>query len=218
VVAPGYMQLSGTSFSAPMVAGAAAELIAQHPGWTPDQIKGALMVSADPTPAAAPGSLGVGELDVFAARKSINPPNPNAGLDRYLTSDSSGNTVFNAAAWQSAALSNAAWNTAAWSDAAWSSAAWSSAAWSSAAWASAAWASAAWGTAAWAVAAWSDAAWSDAAWADNSSTEPTVDPTTTDASTDAITAAAAALGLNPNCDPTQSDCLLTDTTTTSTTP
>jgi serine protease AprX len=213
VVSPGYMQLSGTSFSAPMVAGAAAELIAQHPGWTPDQVKGALMVTADPTPAAAAGSLGVGELDVAHARKISNPPNPNAGLDHYLTTDGSGNTIFNAAAWQASALTNPAWDSAAWSDAAWSSAAWSSAAWSSAAWSSAAW-----GTAAWASAAWASAAWSDAAWADNSSSEPSIDPSSTDATTNDITAAAANLGIDPNCDPILSDCLLADTTTTNTTP
>ena len=218
VVSPGYMQLSGTSFSAPMVAGAAAELIAQHPGWTPDQVKGALMVSADPTPAAAAGSLGVGELDVAHARKVAAPPNPNAGLDQYLTTDGNGNRIFNAVAWQTAALTNLAWDSAAWSDAAWSSAAWSSAAWSSAAWASAAWASAAWGTAAWSSAAWSSAAWSDAAWADNSAGDPSIDPTSTDATTNDITAAAADLGIDPNCDPTLSDCLLADTTTTGTTP
>jgi serine protease AprX len=164
VAAPGYMQLSGTSFSAPQVAGAAALILAEHPTWTPDQVKGALMVSADATPAATQGSLGVGELDVAAARAVTNPPNPNAGLDQFLKTDAAGATVFDSAAWQSAAQSNAAWNSAAWGSAAWSSAAWGSAAWSSAAWSDAAWGSAAWGSAAWGSAAWSSAAWSSAAW------------------------------------------------------
>ena len=46
-VADGYMWMSGTSFAAPIVAGAAATVLSRHPDWTPDQVKGALMVSAN---------------------------------------------------------------------------------------------------------------------------------------------------------------------------
>ena len=168
VTAPGYMQLSGTSFAAPVVAGAAAALRAQNPTWTPDQVKGALMVSAMKEPILN-RAVGVGGVNVQAARAlTTAPPNPNAALDSYLMTAADGSTVFNAQAWRTAALASSAWDTAAWSDAAWSDAAWASVAWSDAAWADVAWASAAWVTVAWSDVAWSDVAWSDAAWADSS--------------------------------------------------
>jgi len=217
VVAPGYMQLSGTSFAAPVVAGAAAMIRAQHPTWTPDQVKGALMVTATPELGVPKGALGVGEVDIVKSRtfNKLTIPNPNAGLDQYLASASDGSTVFNAAAWQSAAESNAAWDSAAWSSAAWSDAAWSSAAWSDAAWSDAAWASVAYGTAAWSDAAWSDAAWSDAAWSDGSSTE--TDGVTADADPTLQSADLSSLGIvDPNCDPTLSVCDATSTLTSTT--
>jgi serine protease AprX len=216
VTSPGYMQLSGTSFAAPVVAGAAAMLIGQHPDWTPDQVKGALMLTATPQKLVQLGQLGVGDVNIALARglKLKTIPNPNAALNQFVSATADGTRVFDAAAWSDAAWSDAAWADAAWSDAAWSSAAWSSAAWSSAAWSDAAWASAAWGTAAWSDAAWSDAAWSDAAWADNAEGDPTVgeDPTAADAATqDSV---LASLGIvDPDCDPTIDTCVLPDTMT-----
>jgi len=216
ITSPGYMQLSGTSFSAPVVAGAAAVLMGQHPDWTPDQVKGALMVTATPEPLVTLGQLGVGEINIAKARRTgIAPPNPNAGLDQFLTQAPDGTTTFNAAAWQAAALANPAWDAAAWSSAAWSDAAWASAAWSSAAWSDAAWASAAWGSAAWSDAAWSDAAWSDAAWADGADGDPTlgVDPTAIDTTTQSATLAALGI-VDPTCDPTVTTCIAPTVTTT----
>jgi serine protease AprX len=167
VTAPGYMQLSGTSFSAPFVSAAAATLRALNPTWTPDQVKGALMVSASSEPMNN-REVGVGDVSIASARYVTAPPNPNASLDRYLTTAADGTNVFNATAWRTAALANKAWDTVAWSDVAWSDAAWASVAWSDAAWADAAWATAAWSTVAWSDVAWASVAWSDAAWADSS--------------------------------------------------
>jgi serine protease AprX len=143
VVAPGYMWMSGTSFASPVVAGAAAQILALHPTWTPDQVKGALMLTANYLPSVNWQAAGVGAVDgAAAATLPFPPPNPNENLDEFVSNDSTtGKPVFNSAAWASAVSSSAAWSSAAWSSAAWSSAAWASAAWASAAWSSAAWSS-----------------------------------------------------------------------------
>ena len=141
VVEPGYMQLSGTSFAAPIVAGAAAELLAAHPAWTPDQVKGALMLAALPVPAAVARSLGVGVLDAAQAAAVVDPPNPNLALRDFVVADPAGGPtpVFDAAAWGQAAAANPAWASAAWGQAAWGQAAWGQAAWGQTYWSSAAW-------------------------------------------------------------------------------
>jgi serine protease AprX len=140
VVAPGYMWMSGTSFAAPVVAGAAAQILARHPDWGPDQVKGALMLTAAYLPNANWQQAGVGEADGASAALALpfTPPNPNENLDTFVSADPlTGQLSFNQAAWSSAVSTNAAWSSAAWSSAAWASAAWASAAWGSAAWSSA---------------------------------------------------------------------------------
>ncbi|RSM75087.1 hypothetical protein DMH04_38705 [Kibdelosporangium aridum] len=61
-----YARLSGTSMATPHVAGAAAILAAQHPDWTGQQIKAALMGSAKPIDATI-YQQGAGRLDVAKA-------------------------------------------------------------------------------------------------------------------------------------------------------
>jgi serine protease AprX len=167
VVAPGYIQLSGTSFAAPIVAGAAAQILSAHPTWTPDQVKGALMLTASKTPSAAPLSEGVGIVDVAKAVALTSAPNPNLALDQFVLADGSGGLVFDSASWASAARANASWASASWSSASWASASWSSASWASASWSDASWASASWSDASWSDASWSDASWASVSYADN---------------------------------------------------
>jgi serine protease AprX len=141
VLAPGYMWMSGTSFSAPVVSGAAAQILARHPLWGPDQVKGALMVTA-----AYLGDFrgGVGEIDASAAASLKAAPNPNENLNAYVARDLvTGAKSFNQASWASYVETLVA-NGASWASASWASASWASASWASASWASASWASASW--------------------------------------------------------------------------
>jgi serine protease AprX len=163
VTAAGYMWMSGTSFAAPMVSGAAALVLAYHPNWTPDQVKGALMLTAQPT--AAGTALGVGELNAKAATQVSNPPNPNLALNDFVGSDGAGGLAFDSASWASTATANASWNSASWNQASWSSASWANASWNSASWAQASWSSASWAAASWSSASWAAASWAAASWA-----------------------------------------------------
>jgi serine protease AprX len=154
-----WMQLSGTSFAAPVVAGTAAQILARHPNWTPDQVKGALMVTARPVP-VTPKAAGMGEVNAVRAAQIAYAPNPNRGVEQYLTTAADGSTSFNALAWTDAVKSK--------SDLAWSDLAWSDLAWSDSNLAAMAWTDLAWSDLAWTDLAWSDLAWSDMAWTDSS--------------------------------------------------
>jgi len=79
----GYIAASGTSFSSPMTAGAAALVKQKHPGWTAAQIKSALVnttvanLLTDAGSPAAIGAQGSGKLDVAAsvnATVTLSPP------------------------------------------------------------------------------------------------------------------------------------------------
>jgi serine protease AprX len=168
VTAPGYMQLSGTSFAAPVVAGAAQELLVRHPTWTPDQVKGALLATARKAPNAFPGSIGAGEVNAGKAAAMTSPPNPNLALDKFLVpSSTSGSTpVFNWASWEDAVKKSTVWDAATWTDATWTDATWTDATWTDATWTDATWTDA----------TWTDGALEDATWADASEGDASPSP------------------------------------------
>jgi serine protease AprX len=169
VVAPGYMQLSGTSFAAPVVAGTVAQILARHPNFTPDQVKGALMVTARDMPEAVGRSAGAGEVNASRAAALNNAPNPNRALNAFVTSSGGSGLTFNAASWLDTAKTNASWDSASWDSASWLDASWNTASWASASWDSASWLDASWLDASWLDASWLDASWEDAAEGDASS-------------------------------------------------
>src|SRR6187200_1765892 len=169
VTTSGFMWMSGTSFASPIVAGAAAQLLAKYPSWTPDQVKGALMLTAKST--AAGTALGVGEVNIkgaysfdYSGQPGGTPPNPNTGLNSFVGPDGTGAVAFDSASWSNAAIANASWNQASWNCASWANASWASACWNQSSWASASWAQASWASASWNAASWAQASWAAASW------------------------------------------------------
>jgi serine protease AprX len=134
VMAPGYMWMSGTSLAAPIVAGAAAQILAAHPSWTAGQVKGTLMKTATRLPLVSSFGGGVGELNAAAAAALAVPSNPHSRLDSFITTDATGKLVFNGASWANTVQSTPGWSATDWSATDWSATDWSATDWSCTDW------------------------------------------------------------------------------------
>jgi serine protease AprX len=140
VLEPGYMWMSGTSFSTPVVSAAAAQILARHPSFTADQVKGALMLSANYLPSDSMRAGGVGEIDAGVASTLDDPPNPNEGLNMFVSNNPvTGARMFDAASWNAYVSTHASWAQASWAEASWAEASWGAASWAEASWNAASW-------------------------------------------------------------------------------
>jgi serine protease AprX len=160
IVAPGYMWMSGTSFSAPVVAGAAAHLLAKNPSWGPDEVKGALMVGAEYLPGQGI-SVGVGALDLQASLQVTSPGNPNENLKGFLKSDGKGGKYFDEANWTATVKANANWVQANWTASNWTQAKWSQSNWVSANWVASNWTSYTYTESNWVQSNWTQSGWEE---------------------------------------------------------
>ena len=169
---------SGTSFSAAIASGAAALVLADHPGLTPNQVKARLLGTTTPGPVGNPFVDGHGALNAYAAATS-GPMNFNQSA-AYLAPTSPGSTVslsptrpvdtwntslWSGVTWNPAPSGGPTWNSWAWSGADWNGWTWTSRAWNDGAWAGATWNGEDWSSRAWNDAGWAGSAWNGAVWA-----------------------------------------------------
>ena len=89
-VGTSYLRLSGTSMATPHVAGAAALVLQQHPGWSGAQVKAQLIASAAPDPALTAFDQGAGRVDVDRATRQqviAEPPSLSLGTASFPHGD-----------------------------------------------------------------------------------------------------------------------------------
>jgi serine protease AprX len=141
---------SGTSQAAAVVSGAAAVLLQQRPGLTPDQVKALLTSSARRLSGADPDAQGAGMLDVAAATATPTPA-ATQSWPRSLGTGSlelargsahvavNGTTVtgeqsvfltaWDAVGWTTALLGGTTWSGGSWSGNTWTGNTWTGGSW-----------------------------------------------------------------------------------------
>jgi serine protease AprX len=135
------VKISGTSFSAPQVAGAAAVLLQQHPDWTPDQIKAVLALTGRPQQGSTAPALDLGAATSYHG----NPPPANGGI-QYSS--------FGLPQWVYSLLSGATWLHNSWNADSWNHNSWNAADWDHNSW----------NTDGWDHNSWNHNSWNDGGW------------------------------------------------------
>ncbi len=179
---------SGTSQAAAIVSGAAALVIQQRPGITPDELKALLKSTARPLPAADLRGQGAGLLSLDAALRAPTAPSAQTWIRSTGTGslelarggnhlildgvalegerDIFGNP-FDSAAMAAATLAGTAWTGGAWNGSLWTGEGWTGNEWSSVEWAGASWSGNEWSGNEWSANEWSGNEWSANEWSAN---------------------------------------------------
>jgi serine protease AprX len=126
-----YMHVSGTSFSAPIVAGAVALLLQDEPNLTPDQVKYRLMATANKTWAGYNSTTaGAGYLDIYAAVYGTTTQSANTNiLPSNLLTTGTNPITFGSVGWNSVGWNSVGWNSVGWNSVGWNSVGWNSDYW-----------------------------------------------------------------------------------------
>ncbi len=171
-VTGGYLKGSGTSFSTAVASGAAALLLADRPGLSPDQIK-ALQTDSAYHVRGSGRATGAGGLDVAAALDTdtpdvqapdVDPLPAGTAWDAFVQAVLAGDATAEANAW--AALSPQArhWVARQWASLDTEARQWAARQWSARQWAARQWAARQWAARQWADSDWSARQWSARQW------------------------------------------------------
>ena len=182
---------SGTSQAAAVVSGLSALVLAEHPTWTPDQVKRALTSSAAPLTAGARTDQGAGRVRLAAALTTAPGPatwqSPTAsGLGSLEASrgsshvevvcpDAGGTTVvageldtacegWDGSKWTGSKWTGSKWTGSKWTGSKWTGSKWTGRAWTGGTWTGDAWSGEAWTGSTFAGSKWTGSKWTGSKW------------------------------------------------------
>ncbi|MBI2766093.1 MAG: S8 family serine peptidase [Chloroflexi bacterium] len=182
---------SGTSQAAAVVSGAAALVIQQRPGITPQQLKLLLMKTATPLGSESPDAQGKGELNLARTFGAATPPLalptgvPSSGLGSIASARGTsvvrlngvplvGNVDIFGKGLVVRQLTGLApglvrwvggtFNGTQWTGNTWSASTWSGSTWSASTWSASTWSGSTWSASTWSASTWSGSTWSGNTW------------------------------------------------------
>jgi serine protease AprX len=178
---------SGTSFSSAITSGAAALVLAAHPGLSPNQLKARLLGTTGSGPVGNPFTDGHGALDAYGAATAgpmnlsqsaalllpalpgtmvqlspagpVDTWNPDLWSGTSWTPGPSDDWTWPGLAWNGADWDGWTWTGRAWNTGDWAGAIWNGANWTGRAWNGSDWAGSAFDGRAWNGSAWNSSAW-----------------------------------------------------------
>jgi serine protease AprX len=140
-----YAMISGTSFAAPQVAGALADLFEQHPDWSPDNVKWLLAQTAKSVQGSQAGALALDAATAFSG----TPSRANQGVPALVCAPSTSCITGGVVGTVSSSWNSSSWNSSSWNSSSWNSSSWNSSSWNSSGWNSSSWNSSTWNDASW---------------------------------------------------------------------
>lgn len=125
-----YLRIGGTSMAAAVVSGAVADIVSANPGWSPDQIKAALVTRSRAIAKVdgTPSTVGEVALDKVLLNNAKPPAPANQGLTPSQWIDpKTGDIELQAGSWSAGSWSAGSWSAGSWSAGSWSAGSWSAA-------------------------------------------------------------------------------------------
>ena len=162
---------SGTSFSSAITAGAAALVLADNPGASPNEVKGRLLGDAMPGELGNPMVEGHGFLNAFTA--AVGPPlvynQSSAARAEWSLASLFGlvnlTNNWTVSSWNPNNWSGSSWNGSSWTGSSWTGSSWTGSSWTGSSWTNTVpWNGSSWTGSSWTNGPWNGSSWTGSSW------------------------------------------------------